>query len=322
VKLYEHADFRQLIARVANERKVAEAWVEKDYYLTEVLRLIAQTYPKETVLKGGTSLSKGWLLLDRISEDIDLFLDPEAFPAPAGKAIIGAKTIDKKFSRLKDAIKAHPALEHERVKVYGGFAREDRFKYKPLFSGGPFTITPSVLLEAGIQSGRQPLEVRPIFSLLAQFLEQHGQSAIADDTTAFEMQVLHYRRTFVEKMFAIHAKVVRFAEGGDRIGRAARHYADLYVLAGQEDVRTMLGQTEYADIRNDYDEKSRKFFGKSYLPPADLRFNASPALFPDAALRHELQADYDRDVTALFFAGRSPSFDAVLARLQEIRTLL
>ena len=151
----------------------------------------------------------------------------------------------------------------------------------PLFSGGPFTITPSVLLEAGIQSGRQPLEVRPISSLLAQFLEKHGQSAIADDTTAFEMQVLHYRRTFVEKMFAIHAKVVRFAEGGDRIGRAARHYADLYVLAGQEDVRTMLGQTEYADIRNDYDEKSRKFFGKSYLPPADLRFNASPALFPD-----------------------------------------
>ncbi len=60
--------------RVADERNRAEAWVEKDYYLSEALRLIAQTYPKETVLKGGTSLFKSWLLLDRVSDDIDLFL--------------------------------------------------------------------------------------------------------------------------------------------------------------------------------------------------------------------------------------------------------
>ena len=260
MRLYEHADFRQLIVRVANERNVTEAWVEKDYYLTEVLRLIAQTYPKETVLKGGTSLSKGWQLLERISEDIDLFLDPEAFPAPPRKPMIGAKTIDKKFSRLKETIKAHPALAHERINVYGGFGREDRFRYKPLFAGAPFTITPSVLLEAGIQSGRQPLEVRSISSLLAQYLSKHGKSAIAEDTTPFDMQVLHFRRTFVEKMFAIHGKVVRFTQDGSRIGRAARHYADLYVLAAQADVRTMLGQTEYADIRNDYDAKSRRFF--------------------------------------------------------------
>lgn len=322
MRLYEHADFRQLIVRVANERNVAEAWVEKDYYLTEVLRLIARTYPTETVLKGGTSLSKGWLLLERISEDIDLFLDPEAFPASPGKPAIGAKTIDKKFSRLKEAIKAHPALDHERINVYGGSGREDRFTYKPLFAGGPFTITPSVLLEAGIQSGRQPLEVRPISSLLAQYLSKHGQSAIAEDTTPFDMQVLHFRRTFVEKMFAIHGKVVRFTQDGERIGRAARHYADLYVLAGQADVRTMLGQTEYANIRNDYDAKSRRFFGKTYRPPMGLRFNASPALFPDEALRRELQADYERDVGPLFFEGRFPRFDSVLARLEEIRALI
>ncbi len=322
MKLYEHTDFRQLVVRVANERKVSEAWVEKDYYLTEVLRLIAQTFPRETVLKGGTSLSKGWLLLDRISEDIDLFLDPEAFPAPPGKSIIGPKTIDKKFARLKDVIKAHPAFEHERINVYGGLAREDRFKYKTLFAGGPFTITPSVLLEAGVQSGRQPLEVRTISSLLALFLVKTGQGEIADDTAPFDMQVLHFRRTFVEKMFAIHGKVIRFVKEGERVGRAARHYADLYVLAAQQDVLTMLKDSEYARIREDYDEKSRRFFGRSYRPPADLRFNASPALFPDSALRRELQADYERDVAALFFEGRFPSFSDVLARLEEIRTLL
>src|SRR4029077_16691224 len=105
-----HPDFRQLVTLVASERRVAEAWIEKDYYLTEVLRIIAQVYPTQSMLKGGTSLTKGWQLLDRISEDIDLFVDPAAFPAGPKKTVIGAKTIDKKFSALRDAIARHPGL--------------------------------------------------------------------------------------------------------------------------------------------------------------------------------------------------------------------
>ena len=91
MKLYESPDFRQLVTLVAAERQVAETWIEKDYYLTEVLRIIAQVYPTQSMLKGGTSLSKGWQLLDRISEDIDLFVDPTAFPAGVNKKVIGAK---------------------------------------------------------------------------------------------------------------------------------------------------------------------------------------------------------------------------------------
>lgn len=322
MRLYEHPEFRQLIAIVAPARGVSEAWVEKDYYLTEVLRIIAQTYPTQTMLKGGTSLSKAWLLLDRISEDIDLFLDPEAFPPPSGKPTISAKTIDMHFSTLKDAVSAHPALGHERIQVIGGFSREDRFTYHPLFASGPATVTASVLLEAGIQSGREPVEVRPISSLLAQHLVKQGQADIAEDVVAFEMRVLHFRRTFVEKMFALHGKVTRFVQGGDRLARDARHYADLYVLAGRTEVREMLAAAEYETIRRDYDEKSRRFFKNSYLPPDDLRFHASPALFPDDALRRELRADYDRDVGVLFFRGSFPPFDAVLARFEEIRALL
>ena len=58
MKLYESRDFRQLVTLVAAERQVAEAWIEKDYYLTEVLRIIAQVYPTQSMLKGGTSLSR------------------------------------------------------------------------------------------------------------------------------------------------------------------------------------------------------------------------------------------------------------------------
>jgi len=110
VKLFEHPDFRQLVTRVADERRVAEAWIEKDYYLTEVLRIVATVYPTQSMLKGGTSLSKGWQLLDRISEDIDLFVDPAEFPLGPNGKVIGAKAIDRKFAALKDAIADHPGL--------------------------------------------------------------------------------------------------------------------------------------------------------------------------------------------------------------------
>jgi hypothetical protein len=53
--------------------------------VTEALRAIADAAGDKVIFKGGTSLSKGWNLIQRFSEDIDLFLDPLAFEPPLGK---------------------------------------------------------------------------------------------------------------------------------------------------------------------------------------------------------------------------------------------
>jgi predicted nucleotidyltransferase component of viral defense system len=48
-------------------------FVEKDYWITLVLsRLARSRYVYESVFKGGTSLSKGYNLIDRFSEDVDI----------------------------------------------------------------------------------------------------------------------------------------------------------------------------------------------------------------------------------------------------------
>jgi hypothetical protein len=138
------------------------------------------------------------------------------------------------------------------------------------------------------------------------------------------MTLLHYRRTFVEKMFALHGKVVRLQTEGHPLGRDARHYSDLYVLAGEQEVRAMLASPEYAQIREDYDEKSRgsKSLAKSYRPPPELSFASSPALFPDDQLGEQLEADYEEQCALLFSGGKYPPFADVLARFEEIRELL
>ena len=52
--------------------------VEKDFWVTAVLQTVfSLPIAEHLVFKGGTSLSKGWKLIERFSEDIDLAIDPE-----------------------------------------------------------------------------------------------------------------------------------------------------------------------------------------------------------------------------------------------------
>ena len=81
MRLFEHPDFDQVILQAAEHFQLRPGIIEKDYYVTEVLRTIAATAGDKVIFKGGTSLSKGWNLIQRFSEDIDIFLDPLAFEA-------------------------------------------------------------------------------------------------------------------------------------------------------------------------------------------------------------------------------------------------
>ena len=105
MKLFEHPDFEQAIIRAADHfrpRGMREAIIEKDYYVTEALRIIEQEAGGKIIFKGGTSLSKGWGLIERSSEDVDIFLDPTAFDPELGK-----KAIDRELKKLRDAIATH-----------------------------------------------------------------------------------------------------------------------------------------------------------------------------------------------------------------------
>jgi hypothetical protein len=318
VRLYEHPDFEQAIVQASRRFALSEQFIEKDYYVTEILRIVAAELGEKAMFKGGTSLSKGWQLITRFSEDIDLFVNPDSFkPRP------GTHKLDKILKQLTEEVAQHPALTWltEESRTTGGRSREDHFAYDARFDALP-SIRPVVRLEPGVQSGTFPTQVVPIASLVGQFLHEQGSADIAEDTTGFDMTLLHFRRTFVEKLFALHGKVVRLQTEDHPLGRDARHYSDLHALADQPEVKSMLASQEYHEIRVDYDEKSRRYFPKSHRPPADLSFSSSPALFPEANLRATLASEYETQCAPLFARREYPPFDQVLARFEEIRLLL
>lgn len=74
--LHELPNAKDLFEVVSNEKEILPIIVEKDYWLMHCLWGIQQQGFKFE-LKGGTSLSKGFGIIERFSEDIDVQIHPD-----------------------------------------------------------------------------------------------------------------------------------------------------------------------------------------------------------------------------------------------------
>ena len=93
--LHNHKDFPALLNIVAQEMGIQPLLVEKDYWIMHVLYGLQQlNFTFE--LKGGTSLSKGYKIIHRFSEDIDISLSSEA---------VGISYIEKPSKTFVDEVK-------------------------------------------------------------------------------------------------------------------------------------------------------------------------------------------------------------------------
>jgi hypothetical protein len=128
--LHNHPQFADLIRIVASERSIAPALVEKDYWIMHCLYGLQQSGFKFE-LKGGTSLSKGFQIINRFSEDIDIRIEP-----PPGRDVKTGRNQNK------------PAQVQTRKDFYDWLAatiridgidkveRDTAFDNKDFFSGG------------------------------------------------------------------------------------------------------------------------------------------------------------------------------------------
>ena len=70
----------EILNQASNNTGLPAIAIEKDWWITVALKAsFALKYSPNIVFKGGTSLSKGWNLIERFSEDIDLAIDRKFF---------------------------------------------------------------------------------------------------------------------------------------------------------------------------------------------------------------------------------------------------
>src|SRR5712691_305008 len=104
--------------------RIVPELVTKDYWVTRVLRALSRdnVLNKHIIFKGGTSLSKGWKVIDRFSEDVDLLITSPNFSDPPGK---GAKAA--LFRRIIERVETDTPLQ--RPNTDGLSQEENEFLY-------------------------------------------------------------------------------------------------------------------------------------------------------------------------------------------------
>ena len=120
--LHERSDFKALVETVAESEKINDsALVEKDYWIMHAvfgLKQLGLTFE----LKGGTSLSKGFGIIQRFSEDIDIRIEPfdglqvDTNPNHEKPAHIESRRVF--YEKLRDKIKIPGITTVERDTTY------------------------------------------------------------------------------------------------------------------------------------------------------------------------------------------------------------
>lgn len=307
-------DFLALITAAADDISYPPAWIEKDYWITEVLRSLAEPIEGfDVVFKGGTSLSKAWGLIQRMSQDIDILI------VPNDNLSAGAR--DRALRRLTARVGSAIGIE-PRLKASGtGVHRASTILYRPAF-GDP-AVPPEVLLEMGIRGGPDPNEIRVVRSFIAEYATNKAgtNSAEFTDLADLELRCLKPERTLTEKLEAVHSLAACVAEGkAVPIGTSMRHYYDIAMLLGNQGVREALQNRAIVEIANDVEYRSVKA-GWACAPRPEDGFAASPAFSDLFLLRADVRNAYSQ-VLHLVVGGPRPTLDDVLATISASRELL
>jgi len=300
--------------------------IEKDFWICWALRVLfaLPAWAGHLTFKGGTSLSKGWQLIDRFSEDIDVVIDRDVLgfggldgPEQAPSRKQRQKRLEALKTACQDRIRRHllPSLRDALVSALPSDAaatvelagtEEDPDLQTILFAYPTASAAPSsyvrrvVKIELGARSDREPSESPVVRPYLAQALP----SALSD--AEFEVRTPAPRRTFWEKAFLLHEETLRPADKPRR-RRLARHYYDLWSL-----IEKGVGDQALADpgLFDRVAEHRRVFFPYGWMDYSTYRPGAF-RLVPAESETAEWQRDYDAMRGEMFF-GEVPSFAEIL----------
>ncbi len=307
--LHDLKDFPQLLRILEDESGIQATLIEKDYWLMHVLYgLKAQEFSFE--LKGGTSLSKGFKVIHRFSEDIDIHITP---PKEFG---INENPKNNKPNNVK-ARKAFYDWLAKTIKIDGivsverDVAFDDPENYR---SGGirlHYEATTSaiegikegILLEAGFDTVTPNQSIS--ISSWAYDKATETESIKIVDNRAMNVSCYHPGYTFVEKLQTIATKFRQEQEDGTQKPNYMRQYYDVYCLLEQPQVLDFIGTSEYTV------HKETRFPRKDLeIPIAENEAFLLSQPEQRAAFRKRYEL-----TKALYYKGQ-PDFDEVIGRIK------
>lgn len=299
--------------------------IEKDFWVTAILQTVF-TLPvaKQLVFKGGTSLSKGWKLIERFSEDIDIAVDPIILGVPEGD--LTKKQIKKlrKTSSLFVLEQLTPMIceEVQREGLHSFITvdaqpngkgdntypepRQIYLHYKSVFDKALTYLRPDVVLEVSARSLIEPTEPIQIKSILGEHLP----------VLPLTDSVIHTAipaKTFLEKVFLLH-ELFSVPRHGMIAEHKSRHLYDLYVMMNKDFAKkAVIDDILWESIRH-HREIYTSVRDIDYTPDVRKRLR----LIPREDILDTWRTDYDAMKESMIY-GNKPSFDELLEGMSELQ---
>ena len=218
--MYLHNN-KKLFEEVINETNVrtgiAESIIEKDYYVTIILKHLAKRSP-DAVFKGGTALSKCFHLIDRFSEDIDITFSEHIGAARRKK--LKYNTLKPISDELGMPIENWDTIESNKDYNYYLFC------YQPVSYYSGEGISSGVRLETALVSYSFPTEEKEVGSIIYEALTDIAPDIITDyGLEPFSMSVQSVSRTFIDKIYALCDYYME-----NKTKRFSRHLYDIHKI--------------------------------------------------------------------------------------------
>lgn len=211
--------FSDILNACSEDTGIARAIIEKDYFVTLLLKNIVNKCP-DVIFKGGTSLSKCHKLINRFSEDIDLGLNID-------KATQGMRRDLKK--QIIEAIHDLNLILDNESHIYSR-TYFNRYQIQYPLSEEVLSLKPYLYVETALFLKPFPYEIKQADSYIYRFLVKMNQLELIDlyQLHPFNVKVQSIDRTFIDKLFALGDYYLRNKSTG-----YSRHLYDLYKLANE-----------------------------------------------------------------------------------------
>jgi hypothetical protein len=306
--------------------------IEKDWWVTLVLKVLFELPMKDYFLfKGGTCLSKGYKLIQRFSEDIDISLDLEAIgetytPSPSKRKVKELKKRGCTYTneQIMPALRAELAslgVDETLVTVRVLPVPEDHpdtdpqtifVDYQSLYPAHRY-LPDNVKVEVSIRSLKEPCESVPIQSLLTEHFPNDAYKE-----TPFSILCAHPLKTLLEKIFLLHEKfeyqlTQQPDQEPDLAERQSRHLGDVISLKSKGFADQLLANSNLYQQVVEHRRHWISFRGINY----DTLYPATLSFVPPPTLLEKYRADYAVMREEMIY-GDSSTFDELIAELTEL----
>jgi hypothetical protein len=297
--------------------------IEKDWWVTLCLNAsFSLPCSNQIVFKGGTSLSKGWDLIERFSEDIDLAIDRKFFGFEGDISKTQIRKLRKQSCEfistefLKDltqtltdwGVVAGCELFAQPVNDSDKDPQAIEIHYNSVVDTSEY-LPQRVLIEISSRSLMEPTEKREINSILSVNFPKLDFA-----TDAYSIPTVLPQRTFLEKIFLLHEEFSQEPEK-IRIDRLSRHLYDLVRLMDTEHGIAALQDKELYNIIISHREKFNPLRGLDYGNHTPDKIKIIP---PESVIQ-EYENDYS-EMTKFMIYGEVLTFDKLIKRISELQT--